>query len=135
MTHTRWAVDDPDGVGLELDGRKFSSDDEGAPMMCNIVCTSMGRHVHIDYCRAEENGACEGGDGVQHIKAKMVPDPNKPKDAVTHSLYWRRMGSLHYISGIHSTLNHHFARRFQRSQFYFSSKSAKLRLESRSIHP
>ena len=94
MTHTRWAVDDPDGVGLELGGRKFSSDDGGAPMMCNLVCSSMGRHVHIDYCRAEEHGACEGGDEVQHIKAKMVPGPDKPRDAITHGLYWRRTGSL-----------------------------------------
>jgi hypothetical protein len=93
MTHTRWAVHGPDGVSLELGGRKFSSNDEGAPMMCNLVCTSMGRHVHIDYCRAEANGPCEG-DEVQHIKDKMVPDPDRPKDAVTHSLYWRRMGSL-----------------------------------------
>lgn len=91
MTHTRWAVHGPDGVSLELGGRKFSSNDEGAPMMCNLVCTSMGRHVHIDYCRAEANGPCEG-DEVQHIKDKMVPDPDRPKDAVTHSLYWRRMG-------------------------------------------
>ncbi|KAF8260139.1 hypothetical protein EI94DRAFT_1897819 [Lactarius quietus] len=90
MTETRWAVDGPDGVSLELGGRKFSSEDDGAPMMCNLVCSSMGRHVHIDYCRAGANGPCDGGD-VQHIKSKMVPDLDRPKDAITHSLYWRRM--------------------------------------------
>ena len=96
MTHapSRWAVDGQDSVGVELGGHKFSSNDEGAPMMCNLVCSSIGRHVHIDYCRAEENETCEGGDEAQHIKAMMVPDPDKPKDAITHSLYWRRMGSL-----------------------------------------
>ena len=93
---TRWAVDGPDGVSLELGGRKFSSNDEGAPMMCNLVCSSMGRHVHIDYCRAEENGPCDGAE-VQHITSRMVPDPDRPKDAVTHSLYWRRMGSLRTV--------------------------------------
>jgi hypothetical protein len=91
MTQTRWAVDGPDGTTLELGGRKFSSNDEGAPMMCNLVCTSMGRHVHIDYCRAEEGARCDGAE-VQHINERMVPDPDKPKDFISHGLHWRRMG-------------------------------------------
>ncbi|KAH9992107.1 hypothetical protein BJV77DRAFT_1003498 [Russula vinacea] len=90
MTQTRWAVDSADETGLELEGRRFSSNDEGGPMMCNLVCSSMGRHVHIDYCRTDENTPCEGAK-VQHIETRMVPYPNKSKDAVTHSLYWRRM--------------------------------------------
>ncbi|KAH8986573.1 hypothetical protein EDB86DRAFT_2954862 [Lactarius hatsudake] len=90
MAQTRWAVDGPDGVTLELGGRKFSSDDEGAPMMCNLVCSSMGRHVHIDYCCAGANGFCDGAE-VQHINGMMVPNPERRKDAITHSLYWRRM--------------------------------------------
>ncbi|KAH9027877.1 hypothetical protein EDB85DRAFT_1892774 [Lactarius pseudohatsudake] len=89
MTETHWAVDGPDGASLELGGRKFSSNDEGAPMMCNLVCSSMGRHVHIDYCRADQNGPCDSV-GIQHINDRMLPDPDKPKDAVVHSLYWRR---------------------------------------------
>jgi hypothetical protein len=94
MTQTRWSVDGPDESGIELGGRKFSSNDEGAPMMCNLVCSSMGRHVHVDYCRAEENTPCEGAE-VQHINSRMTPNPDKPKDAVTHSLHWRRMGKFH----------------------------------------
>ena len=94
MTQTRWAIDGPDETGLELGGRKFSANDEGAPMMCNLVCSSMGRHVHIDFCRAGENARCSGAE-VQHIGTRMVPDPDRPKDSVTHSLYWRRMGTLH----------------------------------------
>ena len=62
-------------------------------MMCNRVCSSMGRHVHIDYCRIEEGGHCDGAE-VQHMNERITPDPNKPKDAITHSLYWRRMGML-----------------------------------------
>ena len=92
MTQTRWAIDGPDEAGIELGGRKFSSNDEGAPMLCNLVCSSMGRHVHYDYCRrAGQNARCDGAE-VQHINARMTPNPDKPKDAVTHSLYWRRMG-------------------------------------------
>jgi hypothetical protein len=91
MTQTRWAVDGPDGTAVELGGRRFSSNDEGAPMMCNLVCSSMDRHVHIDYCRREEGGPCDGAE-VQHIDTRMIPNPDKPKDAITHGLYWRRMG-------------------------------------------
>lgn len=91
MTQTRWAVDGPDGTSLELGGRKFSSGDEGAPMMCNLVCSSMGRHIHITNCRAADGGPCYGAD-VQHIHERLTPDPDKPKDAITHGLYWRRMG-------------------------------------------
>ena len=94
MTETRWAVDGPDDASLELGGHKFSSNDEGAPMMCNLVCSSMGRHVHIDYCRADGDGPCDSAE-VQHIddrNHRIVPEPDKPKDAVTHSLYWQRMG-------------------------------------------
>jgi hypothetical protein len=92
MTQTRWAVDSPDKTGLELEGRRFSSNDEGGPMMCNLVCSSLGRHVHIDYCCTEENMPCVGAE-VQHIEARMVPNPHKPKDAITHNLYWCRMGA------------------------------------------
>jgi hypothetical protein len=91
MTQTRWAVDGPDEASLELGGRRFSSNDDGAPMMCNLVCSSMGRHVHIDYCRAVPGIPCDGPD-VQHNPKRMIPNPDKPKDCITHSLYWRRMG-------------------------------------------
>ena len=93
MTQTRWAVDNADETVLEIEGRRFSSNDEGGPMMCNLVCSSMGRHVHIYYCRTEDNMPCEGAE-LQHIETRMVPNPHRPKDAVTHSLYWRRMGTL-----------------------------------------
>jgi len=98
MKQTRWAVDETDETGLEIEGRRFSSNDEGGPMMCNLVCSSMGRHVHIDYCRTalnEDNTStpCEGAE-LQHIETQMVPNPQRPKDAVTHSLYWRRMSTL-----------------------------------------
>jgi hypothetical protein len=92
MTQTRWAVEGADGESLGLGGRRFSSNDEGAPMMCNLVCSSMGRHVHIDYCRTEKDSRCDGAD-IQHIGKRMVPNPDKSKDYITHGLYWRRMGA------------------------------------------
>ncbi|KAI0302831.1 hypothetical protein B0F90DRAFT_1809754 [Multifurca ochricompacta] len=90
MTQTRWAIEGSDETSIELGDRRFSSNDEGAPMMCNLVCSSMGRHVHIDYCRSEEDMPCSGAE-IQHMRTRMVPSPDKPKDAVSHGLYWRRM--------------------------------------------
>ena len=93
MTQTRWAIDGPDEADIEMGGRKFSANDEGAPMMCNLVCSSMGRHAHIEYCRTGGNAHCEGAE-LQHINARMIPNPDRPKDFITHNLYWRRMGTL-----------------------------------------
>ncbi|TFY77300.1 hypothetical protein EWM64_g6712 [Hericium alpestre] len=91
MSQTRWAIDGPDGTVVELEGRKFSANDEGAPMMCNLVCLSLGRHAHIDYCRTEEGTLCDGPD-IQHIHTRMSPAPDRAKDYITHALHWRRMG-------------------------------------------
>ncbi|KAF8126700.1 hypothetical protein EV363DRAFT_1401522 [Boletus edulis] len=42
MSRTRWTMDGPDDVPLEIERRKFSTNDEGAPMMCNLVYSAMG---------------------------------------------------------------------------------------------
>ena len=96
MTETRWAVDGPDGARMGLGGRKVFSNDECAPVMCNLVCSSKERHVHIDYCRTDGNKPCNTSE-VRHINDRIVPEPNKPKDAITHGLYWKRMGSSRTI--------------------------------------
>ncbi|KAJ6519114.1 hypothetical protein C8R45DRAFT_851769, partial [Mycena sanguinolenta] len=91
MSKTRWAIDGPDGTALELNGRKFGSNDDGAPMMCNLVCQEMGRHAHLAYCRADDAAACSGAE-IQHIKDSITPDPTRAKDWISHSLFWRRAG-------------------------------------------
>lgn len=90
MSKTRWALDDEDGT-IELNGHKFGADDDGAPMLCNLVCKEMGRHVHVDYCRAQADVSCQG-EGVLHINDRMRPDPDKPKDWISHNLFWKRTG-------------------------------------------
>ncbi|KAG2040447.1 hypothetical protein BDR03DRAFT_892378 [Suillus americanus] len=92
MSSSRWAVDGPDDTGLEVEGRRFSSNDEGAPMMCNLVCQALGRHIHIDYCRAPDAAACRGNNEVQHISKRVLPNPERAKDYITHNLFWRRAG-------------------------------------------
>jgi hypothetical protein len=92
MSNARWSVDGPDEEGLEVEGRRFSTNDEGAPMMCSLVCQALGRHVHIDYCRAKTPSECRGNSEVQHIAKSLRPDPDRPKDFLTHSLFWKRSG-------------------------------------------
>ncbi|KAH7884451.1 hypothetical protein F5I97DRAFT_1937890 [Phlebopus sp. FC_14] len=92
MSRTRWTVVGSDDQALEIQGRRFSTNDEGAPMMCNLVCQAMGRHVHIDYCRADKEAACTGNDEIEHLSKRLLPDPDRPKDALTHSLFWKRSG-------------------------------------------
>ncbi|KAG1725513.1 hypothetical protein EDB19DRAFT_1644008 [Suillus lakei] len=92
MSSSRWAVDGPDDTGLEVEGRRFSSNDEGAPMMCNLVCQALGRHIHVDYCRAPDAATCSGNDEVQHISKRLLPNPERAKDCMTHNLFWRRAG-------------------------------------------
>ncbi|KAG2116832.1 hypothetical protein DEU56DRAFT_984881 [Suillus clintonianus] len=92
MSSSRWAVDGPDDAGLEVEGRRFSSNDEGAPMMCNLVCQALGRHIHIDYCRAEDAAPCAGNNEAQHIFKRLLPHPDRAKDFLTHNLFWRRSG-------------------------------------------
>ncbi|KAF8548217.1 hypothetical protein OG21DRAFT_1449416 [Imleria badia] len=92
MSRTRWTMDGPDDVPLEIEGRKFSTNDEGAPMMCNLFCSSMGRHVHMDYCRADDEAACTGNEELEHLARRIQPDPDRAKDVLTHSLFWKRSG-------------------------------------------
>ncbi|KAG1848095.1 hypothetical protein DFJ58DRAFT_729994 [Suillus subalutaceus] len=75
MSSSRWAIDGPDGASLEVEGRRFSSNDEGAPMMCNIDATS-----------------CILNPEALHISKRVLPTPDRPKDFLTHNLFWRRSG-------------------------------------------
>ncbi|KAJ6612229.1 hypothetical protein B0H10DRAFT_2165565 [Mycena sp. CBHHK59/15] len=89
MSKTTWAIDGPNDAVLELKGRKFASSDDGAPMMCNLICQDIGRHVHIDYCRAVEDAPCDGPE-IEHIHPALTPNPERSKDWISHSLFWKR---------------------------------------------
>jgi hypothetical protein len=109
MSETRWAVDGPDGEVLELNGRKFSSNDDGAPMLvrhilagysgssdirqCSMVCRSMGRHAHVAFCRSNDPTTCAGPD-VHHSQTRMFPASERPKDWISHKLHWQRTGGI-----------------------------------------
>ena len=62
----------------------------GAPMLCNLFCREMGRHVHISPCRSS-SGMCSQPE-VQHIDTRMAPATEIAKDWVSHRLFWARIG-------------------------------------------
>ncbi|PVF92927.1 hypothetical protein CPB86DRAFT_144289 [Serendipita vermifera] len=88
MSQTEWVVEGDDDAILELEGRKYATGDSGAPMLCSMVCKSLGRHVHIDTCRADDAANCNGA-GVQHINGQKGTGKH---DWITHRLFWARSG-------------------------------------------
>jgi len=96
MSRPKWSVEGPEDTALEVNGHKLATND-GAPMMCNFYCTDLGRHVHVDYCRSGNPASCSGAE-TQHLSTRVQPNPERAKDLVTHSLYWKRMGTLFGLS-------------------------------------
>lgn len=92
MSRVKWSVEGSDDTAFEVNGHKFATNDDGAPMMCNLYCADLGRHVHVDYCRSANPTACSGAE-VQHLSTRVRPNPEKPKDWITHGLHWKRMGT------------------------------------------
>ena len=97
MSKTRWALDGDEDTALEINGREFGADDSGAPMLCNSVCEAQGRHVHIDYCRTAPGRDCIGTE-IQHLQTKIQPHPERAKDSISHSVYWKRSGWNHFFA-------------------------------------
>ena len=91
MDQTAWAVEGTQDVAVEVQGRRFGGQDSGAPHLCNLVCSQLGRHAHVDYCRSHD-GPCQGNDS-SHIDMPMLPNPKRPKDWVSHALFWKRTGA------------------------------------------
>ncbi|PVF98363.1 hypothetical protein CPB86DRAFT_733118 [Serendipita vermifera] len=88
MDRTEWIIEGDDDTFLELQGRKFATGDNGAPMLCSMVCKTQGRHVHISPCRAKDPALCQEG-GVEHIRGKKL---DKEYDWVSHKHFWTRSG-------------------------------------------
>lgn len=90
MTSTRWVIEGGDDAVMDLNGTRFSAGDDGAPMMCSLVCKQLGRHTHIDFCRATDRHC--NTEGVQHMTTRVLPAPDRPKDSISHNVHWRRLG-------------------------------------------
>ncbi|PKC01948.1 hypothetical protein RhiirA5_504316 [Rhizophagus irregularis] len=92
MTQTEFTGEDSE---FEYAGHKLRVGDQGTFVLCNLHCKDLGRHRHIDYCKNEENcksGNQGQGQDIQHINEKVQPNPEKPKDFISHKLFWERTG-------------------------------------------
>ncbi|KDQ16740.1 hypothetical protein BOTBODRAFT_53828 [Botryobasidium botryosum FD-172 SS1] len=89
MSQTTWSIDGSDDTAVEVQGHKYAAGDSGAPMLCSLFCRDMGRHAHISPCRSSGSGVCSQPE-VEHIDTPMAPDPDMPKDWISHRLFWAR---------------------------------------------
>ncbi len=90
MSNAIWLVHGEKNGIVEVEGRRFSSGDSGSPLLCSLVCKSLGRHIHIDTCRsAGDHGVCGEGPGIQHISD---PHGNRKEDLISHRVFWKRTG-------------------------------------------
>ncbi|PKY59605.1 hypothetical protein RhiirA4_550417 [Rhizophagus irregularis] len=93
MTRTEFTGEDN---VFEYAGYKLRVGDQGTFVLCNLFCKGLGRHRHIDYCQNVIN--CKDGNqgrDIQHINEKVLPNPDKPKDFISHishKLFWKRTG-------------------------------------------
>ncbi|CAG8488857.1 9634_t:CDS:10 [Gigaspora rosea] len=73
MTQTEFTSEDTE----------FEFGGHGTYVLCNLYCSELDRHRHIDYC--QDASTCKPNANKQHID-------EKPKDYVSHSLFWERTG-------------------------------------------
>ena len=95
MVNAVWFVHGDDDGTVEVEGRKYAAGDSGDSMLCNMVCKSLQRHIHVDSCRAGDDRECGGGPGIQHIDDTTS---SKKEDLVSHRIFWDRSGKRHLSS-------------------------------------
>ncbi|KAG8834731.1 hypothetical protein FRC17_007455 [Serendipita sp. 399] len=88
MENSEWLIEGSEDAILELQGRIYGTGDSGAPMLCSMVCKSLGRHVHISRCRAEDAESCNDPD-VEHVEQKNAL---VEYDWISHKTFWARSG-------------------------------------------
>ena len=80
---------------IQVGSHKYKVGEPAVAEMCHIFCNSMGRgHVHIVEC---DNlpGRCYYNareDGRRHQTTNYYPNPEIPKDEMTHEAYWAMIG-------------------------------------------
>lgn len=92
MEQTKWFLEE-ERESIEVGGHKYGSGDDGAPMLCSLVCKSMSRHVHVADCVVGEHGQCARGTEVEHIATTGGHGIRGTVDWVSHNLYWKKSGS------------------------------------------
>ena len=81
---------------IQVGSHKYKVGEPAVAEMCHIFCNSLGRgHVHIIECDNWDPRQCAHsaeGDGRRHETTKYHPNPDIPKDEITHHAYWAWTG-------------------------------------------
>ncbi|KAF8305258.1 hypothetical protein DL93DRAFT_2160360 [Clavulina sp. PMI_390] len=93
MGQTAWSLDGDDDAVHEIQGRKLSNGESGVPLLCSMACGELGRHAHLSYCQSSNPESCTGNE-LEHIPHSVNPEPHRPKDWITHRLFWARSGFM-----------------------------------------
>ena len=76
---------------INIGDRKYVVGECGEAEMCNMFCKSQGQgHLHIVTCDSKEGQQCthSKNDGRRHETIKYEPEPDIPKDELTHENFW-----------------------------------------------
>ncbi|CAB4409772.1 unnamed protein product [Rhizophagus irregularis] len=88
MMQIKFSEDDEDNIS-----EYTRADGQGKFTLCNMHCKNLGRHRHIDYCQDEVICKSENQrHDIKHIDEQIQPNPDRPKDFISHKLFWERTG-------------------------------------------
>lgn len=71
-----------------IDDQTYGHGDQGATMLCHMLCAKQGRHMHVDFCRDPDN---HEQPLCKHIPSQQ-PESDQSKDWISHATYWERAG-------------------------------------------
>ena len=81
---------------IQVGTHKYKVGEPAVAEMCHIFCNTLGRgHIHIVECDSEDPTACvysAKDDRRRHESTKYQPNPEVPKDEITHEAYWASIG-------------------------------------------
>ena len=81
---------------IQVGTHKYKVGEPAVAEICHVFCKSLGRgHIHIVECDSEDSTACiysARKDQRRHESTRYHPNPEKPKDEITHKAYWASVG-------------------------------------------
>ena len=81
---------------IQIGDHKYKVGEPAVAEMCHMFCNTLGRgHIHIVECDSEDPTACiysASSDGRRHETTEYQPNPEIPKDEITHEAYWTLIG-------------------------------------------
>lgn len=94
MRNTYFLADTED---IDLDDRKYKTDELGIAEMCKLYCSKMGQeYVHYLDCEQGDAAKCvhagDSKDQRRHCTRELVPKPDKEIDEVLHDQHWKTLG-------------------------------------------